>query len=177
MNPSLLLPKRPARFSDEHDPVRIVMICEDDACAGCARNFAGEVLDGNGGGITRFWNFEVLCLTDVCDAAASAAAVADFVVFSASGKRELSSGMRDWLETWECRIDEKTPALVAFFNDSNSGGRAAGNIRTGLHAIAERHCMEFVAFNLDPASCQQSVGPAVYSRRPHECSNRGEIES
>ncbi len=63
-----------------------------------------------------------------------AAAGADFVIFAASGDREFSPEIDEWLGMWAWLIDEKNPALVALLE--NGDGKCVRTIRSELSTIA-----------------------------------------
>jgi hypothetical protein len=63
----------------------------------------------------NLWNFGVLGIPEVRNAAASAAAVADMVILSMSGTAPLPAQTVAWVEMWTWLIDGRKPAVVALF--------------------------------------------------------------
>jgi hypothetical protein len=63
----------------------------------------------------NLWNFDVLAITEVRNAAASAAAMADLVIFSLSGTSPLPKQAMEWIRMWIWLIDGHKPAVVALF--------------------------------------------------------------
>lgn len=144
------LPRHPTDVQTDEitPPVRMVMVYEDGDAGRRAKRFADEVLHGAGGdyrGTANFWNFDALASPEVRAAAANAAASADFVILAASGERQLSPEVDEWLGAWSWMIGEKNPALVALFDESKS--RCVRSIRSDLGVIAKRKHLEFVAFH------------------------------
>jgi hypothetical protein len=153
MKPLLIQTELPALLADAPPAFRVVTIYEDGDSGRRARQFADEVLrdaEQDCEGTTNYWSFDVLECKQVRNAAASAAAGADLVIFSASGERECSPALEEWLEMWAWLIGENDPALVALLEKAD--GRNARRIRVNLQAIAERKTLEFVAFHVPAAA-------------------------
>lgn len=153
MKPSSLLPEFNTLLTDGPPAVRMVMLYEDGDAGRRARQFAHEVLHGDGGecaGSTSFWSFDLLGLPNVRAAAASAAASADLVILAASGESALPPEIEEWLGMWAWRIGERSPALVALLEDGD--GRSASTIQSELRAVAVRKDLEFVAFQFHAGS-------------------------
>ena len=68
----------------------------------------------------RVWRFDVLAIPEVRNAAASAAANANLVIFSKSDCTELSEKVKEWLDMWMWLIDQGNPALIALFGAPRS---------------------------------------------------------
>jgi hypothetical protein len=68
----------------------------------------------------NLWNFGVLGIPQVRNAAASAAAIADVVILSMSGTTPLPEQTVEWVEMWTWLIDGRRPAVVALFAAQNS---------------------------------------------------------
>jgi hypothetical protein len=67
----------------------------------------------------NLWNFDVLGIPEVRNAAASAAAIADIVILSMSGTIPLPERTVEWVEMWTWLIDGRRPAVVALFAAHN----------------------------------------------------------
>ena len=89
----------------------------------------------------QMWNFDVLRIREVRNAAASAARKADVVILSVSGRAELPVTIRAWLDLWLWLLDKEHPALVALFESSAS--RNIPSIRAYLSNIARRDGIDF----------------------------------
>ncbi len=89
----------------------------------------------------QMWNFDVLRIRDVRNAAASAARKADVVILSVSGHTELPVRIRAWLDLWLWLLDKEHPALVALFD--SSAPRNIPSIRTYLSSLARRDGIDF----------------------------------
>lgn len=79
------------------------------------------------------WNFRVLALRETRNAAASAAAVADMVVFAMSGSRALPASVERWIEMWTWLMDSRKPAVVALFSAPHA---ERARIQTYLRGVA-----------------------------------------
>jgi site-specific recombinase XerC len=88
----------------------------------------------------NLWSFDVLAIPEIRNIAASAAAVANIVILSMSGKKKLPAKVKEWIETWVWLIDRAHPVLVALF-DSQNGERVS--IRAYLRNIAESKHIDF----------------------------------
>jgi len=102
----------------------------------------------------QMWNFAVLGIRDVRNAAASAARKSDVVVIAVSGQKDLPRMVRAWLDMWLWLLEDETPALVALF-DSSSGPENAC-IHVHLSRLAARAGIDFFC-----AHRQVSLFPAV----------------
>ena len=89
----------------------------------------------------KMWNFDVLMIREVRNAAASAARKADLLIVSVSGQVELPSTIRAWLDMWLWLLDKDKPALVALIN--SPAARNAAPIRAYLGAIARGSGIDF----------------------------------
>jgi hypothetical protein len=121
-----------------------VLIYEGLAAGKRAKQFY-ERLTAKFDGDYRFteeaWSFKVLGLAPIANAAASAAAAADIVIFSVSGTNQLPPKVEEWIETWVRLINEGNPALVALF-DSPVANRAV-TIRAYLRRVTEGRRIDF----------------------------------
>jgi hypothetical protein len=121
-----------------------VLIYEGLAAGKRAKQFY-ERLTAKFDGDYRFteeaWSFKVLGLAPIANAAASAAAAADIVIFSVSGTNQLPAKVEEWIESWVRLINEGNPALVALF-DSPVANRAV-TIRAYLRRVTEGRRIDF----------------------------------
>jgi hypothetical protein len=88
------------------------------------------------------WNFGVLGIPEVRNAAASAAAVADMVILSMSGTAPLPVQTVAWVEMWTWLIDARKPAVVALFA---AGTSRCAAIQTYLRQSALSKNLDFFA--------------------------------
>lgn len=79
------------------------------------------------------WDFRFLGRRAVRNAAASAAAVADMVILSMSGKRPLPAPVERWVEMWTWLIDRRKPVVVAIFETHDpESARIRAYLRRGV---------------------------------------------
>ncbi len=105
------------------------------------------------------WNFGVLGIPAVRNAAASAAAVADLVIFSMSGKVPLPEKTVEWVEMWTWLIDGRRPAVVALFAAQNSRCAAIQNY---LRQSACSKNLDFFPI-LDNAATDPQFGESAFA--------------
>ncbi len=156
------------------------MIYEDALAGRHAEKFCGRLMDELGGNRRlndNIWNFSVLGIIEIRNLAVSAAAAADIVIFSASGRKELPADTKDWLELWAWLIDGGKGALFALFEDQNAAEVAP--IRTYLGGIAQRKHLDFfphTTFSLraSPLTQQHKTGAGFSDAKE---GNRGEIRT
>ena len=78
------------------------------------------------------WDFRLLGRRAIRNAAASAAAAADMVILSMSGKNPLPAQVERWIEMWTWLIDRCRPAVVALFAGHHpESGRIRAYLRRG----------------------------------------------
>jgi len=144
MNTATFPPESPALLTAGLPEFNIVMIYEDAAAGRRAKRFSDRLLCEIGDQyrcVRNLWSFDALSLTDVRNAAAGIARIADLVVVSASGDRDLTPQVGGWLDLWAWMIDGSTPALVALFE--NREGEITQRIRGKLSALARDKQLEF----------------------------------
>jgi hypothetical protein len=129
----------------EDKPVfNTVLIYEGLAAGRRAKHFY-EKLTAEFGGDFRFtedaWSFKVLGLAPIANAAASAAAAADLVIFSVSGTSQLPLKVEEWIESWVRLINQGNPALVALFDSPIAN--SAVTIRAYLRKVTESKRLDF----------------------------------
>jgi CheY-like chemotaxis protein len=101
--------------------LRAVVICEDAATGQRADEFCDGFAETIGEGCQikkNKWDFDRLYIPEIRNLAASAAADADIVFFSVSGKKDLPVEIRAWVEMWSWLIDNNKPILAAIFGES-----------------------------------------------------------
>jgi hypothetical protein len=103
----------------------------------------------------KMWNFEVLAIRELRNAAASAARNADLLIVSVSSHTELPSTIRAWLDMWVWLLDKNKPALVALFD--SSALRNVASIRGYLSAVAQRGGIDFFPHEITSPVRQDSV--------------------
>ncbi|MBV8215659.1 MAG: hypothetical protein JOZ08_20790 [Verrucomicrobia bacterium] len=100
---------------------KTVLIHENFAVGVHARRFLGGLAHASAMPLEeQMWNFDVLGIRDIRNAAASAARRSDVVAVAVSGQRYLPGTLRVWLDLWLWLLEDETPALVMLF-DSPSG--------------------------------------------------------
>jgi hypothetical protein len=109
----------------------------------------------------HMWNFDLLEIREVRNAAASAARKADVVAVAVSGRLELPGAIQAWLDMWLWLLEYEKPALVALF-DSHSGPDNA-RIRVYLSCVAAKGGIDFFW-----AHRQVSLFPVIGVVGPHD---------
>lgn len=89
----------------------------------------------------QMWNFHVLGIHEVRNAAVHAATKADMVIISVSGHSELPANVRDWLDLWLWLGEPVDSALVTLFD--SPGAPAVATTCTYLQSMARRARIEF----------------------------------
>lgn len=89
----------------------------------------------------KTWNFEVLGIRELRNAAASAARRSDVVAVAMSGQKDLPATVQAWLDMWLWLLEDEKPALLALF-DSPSGPNTAP-VHAHLSCIAARAGIDF----------------------------------
>jgi hypothetical protein len=116
---------------------KAVLIYENFAAGVRARWFCARLVRALDSTLEeQMWNFDVLGIRDVRNAAASVARTADVVILSISGYTELPGTVRAWLDMWLWLLDKENPALVALFDSSTP--RNIASICAYLQQIVRR---------------------------------------
>ena len=141
---------------------KTVLIYENFAAGVRARWFCARLVRALDSTLEeQMWNFDVLGIRDVRNAAAGAARKADVVIVSASGYTELPGTVRAWLDMWLWLLDKENPALVALFDSSAPGNIAS--IRAYLQQHSRRAGIDFFPHEITLPMCPQRVGFSYYS--------------
>ncbi len=96
----------------------VTIIHECTSTGGRAENFGDQLaleIAASGTFSLHSWNFRELGTRETRNAAASAAAAGDLVVFSMDGRCPLPTKMKDWVEMWIWLIDGHKPAVLVLF--------------------------------------------------------------
>ncbi len=171
-----------ARRGNDRPIFRVVMIYEDALAGRHAGEFCGRLMDQLGGNCRlndNLWNFSVLGIHEIRNLAVSAAAAADIVIFSASGRKELPAETKDWLDLWAWLMEGGKGALFALFEDQNAAEVAP--IRTYLGGIAQRKHLDFfphTTFSLraSPLTPQHKTGAGFSDAEEWEPGENGTVE-
>lgn len=143
---------------------KAVLIYENFAAGVCARWFCKRLACALDRPLEeKMWNFDVLMIREVRNAAAGAARKSDLLIVSVSGRAELPCTIRAWFDMWLWLLDEDKPALVALF--SSSALRNAAPIRAYLSTIARCNGIDFFPHEVTSPVRQESV-PALRSSKP-----------
>jgi hypothetical protein len=92
--------------------------------------------------ISQMWKFEVLSIPELRELAAKDAAMANLIIVSSRGDRELPDPVKDWIEMW-LGYGGDAVALVALFDSPPEQARHARATQTYLERVARRGQMEF----------------------------------
>lgn len=139
----------PSQLSNEDEKIRFktVIIYEDLNAGRRAKAFSdqlsGEIeeVEEDFDFTRNIWSFNVLAIPEIRNIAATAAAAADVVILSASGKECLPPEVVEWLEMWAWLIDQGAPAMVALFDHPNS--ECAVAMRSQLQRITARKHLDY----------------------------------
>ena len=93
----------------------------------------------------ELWRFQVLALPGIGNAAARAAAHADFVILSMHGKSQLSVQTKDWIVRCSGLIADCEPALVALLDGRATGRVTVASTLDYLREIANQNNISFYA--------------------------------
>ena len=144
---SIILSHR-CRYRDDRPKCKVVIIYEDSAAGRRAKHFCEEVLrklvDACDISLD-LWNFQVLGLSQVADAALQAAARADVVILSMHGTAELPVMTKDWIERWSERIADSMPMLVALVAPAKAEPDTLASTLSYLRSLAGENQISFWA--------------------------------
>jgi hypothetical protein len=135
----------------------VVIIYEDSKAGRRAKHFYDRViqeLEDECDFSLELWSFQVLALPGIGNAAARAAAHADFVILSMYGKSQLSVQAKDWIVRWSGLIGDCKPALVALLDSGATGRVTVASTLHYLRKVADRNNISFYAHTLPV--CQQT---------------------
>jgi hypothetical protein len=92
--------------------------------------------------VSQMWKFEVLGIPELREMAAKDAAMANLIIVSSRGDRELPAHVKDWIETWLGYRGEAV-AIVALFDSPPERAGQAQATQTYLEGVAKRGQLEF----------------------------------
>ncbi len=126
----------------------VVIIYQDSGAARRAKHFYDRViqeLEDECDFSLEPWSFQVLALPGIGNAAARAAAHADFVILSMHGKSQLSVQTKDWIVRWSGLIADCKPALVALLDSRATGRVTVASTLDYLRKVADQENISFYA--------------------------------
>jgi hypothetical protein len=134
-------------FSDR--PTFHVVIIYEDSRAGmrakhCYDSIIQELEDECDCSL-ELWNFQVLALPEIGNAAARAAAMADFLILSMNGRSPLCVQTRDWIIKWSELIADCKPLLIALLDRLATSRVAAASTLEYLRNVTARQNISFYA--------------------------------
>ncbi len=91
---------------------------------------------------SQMWKFEMLSIPELREIAAKDAAMANLIIVSSRGDRELPAEVKDWIELWQGDKGEPV-GLVALFDLPSNQAQHAQATQNYLERMAERGQMEF----------------------------------
>jgi hypothetical protein len=115
--------------------------------------------------ISHMWKFEVLGIPELREMAANDAAIANLIIVSSRGDRELPADVKDWIEMWQGDKGEPV-ALVALFDQPPELAEHAQTTQAYLERVAKRERMEFFTWPEVGLAQQSRRGSLVPYRRP-----------
>jgi hypothetical protein len=128
--------------------VKAVLIYEDFEAGVRGRWFCQRLPHALGCRLKEeMWNFDVLGIREVRNAAAGSVRRAHIVIVSVSGRRDLPKTILIWFEMWLWLLrNKKKPALVALFPSIPS--HKSASTRSYLRSLAERRGIDFFPFEV-----------------------------
>jgi hypothetical protein len=139
---------RPEDALGERTPAFNVVIAYEDFETGKRAKETCDFIVEHLGRDCRFanqmWNFHVLNIPQVRQAAVQDALQADLIVLASHGARELPRGVQDWLEAW-LAAGARPLALVGLFDGCAAAAEKLRALRAGLARVARRARCEFFA--------------------------------
>lgn len=134
---------KPSLEDRPHQPVfQAVLLYENFSAGVDARRFCRQLVRKLDSAVQeQMWNFHVLGIHEVRNAAVRAAREADVVIISVSGHTELPGDVHEWFELWLRTGQSVGSALVALFD--SSAAPAVPSTRTYLRSVARRAGIEF----------------------------------
>ena len=126
----------------------VFIIYEDSRAGRRAKHFYDRViqeLEDECDFSLELWSFQVLALPGIGNAAARAAAHADFVILSMHGKSQLSVQTKDWIVRWSGLIGDCKPALVALLDSRTTGRVTVASTLDYLRKVADQNNISFYA--------------------------------
>ena len=113
--------------------------------------------------ISQMWKFEMLNIPELREMAAKDAAMANLIIVSSRGDRQLPTHVKDWIEMWlGCQGD--AVALVALFDSPLEQAEHAQATQTYLERVAKRGRMEFFTWPEVALGEQSRPGSLVLDR-------------
>jgi hypothetical protein len=115
------------------------------------------------------WRFDVLRAAIVRELALHKASVADLVVLSAHGRRDLPKVVKLWLKQWFGRESDEPCALIVSLNEDSRDSASAAQIIASLQATSKaRDVAVFPHFSKKPCSEGNSTVQTIQRRAlPH----------
>jgi len=170
-------------FRSEAETVCSVVVVYEDAatrdramgvCEHLVHAFRGQIEFDVG-----WWKFRYLLDPELAQAATRDAADADMIIVSAHADAELTTAVKDWMETWAAHRADREGALVALVEAGSSRARNAPPLEFYLRALARRARMDFLApvdqgrsqmgpFSLAPVHLHASPGTPILRGLPHD---------
>ena len=150
------------RKPEPSSALKTVLIHENFAVGVRARHFFEGLARASDKSLQeQIWNFDVLGIREVRNAAASAARRADLAAIAVSGQLDLPSSVRAWLEMWLWLLEDERPIFIAFFDS----GSAPDNTRIHAHlsCAAAKAGIDFFC-----AHRQISLFPVIGVVGPHD---------
>jgi hypothetical protein len=139
----------PSRSGDGAVPVfRVVILYEDFRAAGQAKrayDFLVANLTHEWRVSRQMWDFELLRIPELRDAAAEDARLAHVIIVACCGDGELPADVKEWIETW--RTNGAGPvALIALFEAPPERAGRTRAAQACLSRAAKRGRMDFFAW-------------------------------
>jgi hypothetical protein len=114
--------------------------------------------------VSQMWKFEVLSIPELREMAAKDAAMANLIIVSSRGDRELPAPVKDWIEMWLGYRGDAV-ALLALFDSPPEQAEHAQATQTYLEGVAKRGQLEFFTWPEVGLGEQSQQGSLVLGRR------------
>jgi hypothetical protein len=131
----------------------IVMIYENRECGIAAKHVFDILLDSmpEWDFDYHLWNFDVLALNDIKDAAAEQTRHADFILIATKQDDGLPTGVDSWITEWSSQFTKRRRALVLLQDRHASKDRT----KKYLQQVADRTGMDFFSMEAQPPPSPQ----------------------
>src|SRR5262245_38407355 len=141
----------PSDFSAAHDAeskptVNFVIVSEDLPCGVLAKHLYDDLLDQMEGELAftyEVWPYRGLKDPHLRELATRDATEADILIFAVSGREDLPTEVKNWMETW-LGLSDRAGALVMLSDQDHGSEQYVESVRSYLQDAATRAGLEFL---------------------------------
>ncbi len=141
-----------------------VVIYENTTSGECGERFYQKLVEALGGDCIpnhNLWSFAALAIPEMRNLAASAASVADIVIFALSGDEKLPAKVKEWVDMWLWLIESGHPALVPLFDSASSESASIGSYLRSATASKRLACFPHITPSAVPANRLHATAPSL----------------